>query len=381
VLNLRSFERALHAIDFFDQHIPRTVAHVTAVTVSNRLLSVAEAAALGSLDQYFERADVVVKDPASLLHDVEDIVSRTPDLHERFVLLDRYITDRAKAPVPAMERIPLSDDEEGIRSVEALLAPHQVIAMHHWRGNTNYTRHDLMQDMRRAGALPTGETSTMSMPEPSVDASLTAQLCALIRSDDYQDWLQAWELMRDTMPEGITTFDALEAQFALDVHDCSVTDMFYTLEMELHNEGLADARLTAIRAEFARWVYTHFTEENELNLGNFRGYEAESLWALDQREQAEALFQELTETYPNFAWGYIWWGDQYWMSDWSYEHGPDYDRAESLYRQALAQPDVDDRDGVQDRLDDLYEEREHPEKRERIKQARLQNIQRRKHLE
>ena len=43
VLNLRSFERATNALVFFDHHIPRTVAHVTAMTVSNRLLSTAEA--------------------------------------------------------------------------------------------------------------------------------------------------------------------------------------------------------------------------------------------------------------------------------------------------------------------------------------------------
>ena len=104
----------------------------------------------------------------------------------------------------------------------------------------------------------------------------------------------------------------------------------------------------------------------------------ESLWELGQTEQAEALFQALTETFPTFAWGYIWWGDGYWMSDWSYEYAPDYDRAESIYRQALAMPHLEDRGDVQDRLDDLAEERAHPEKREAIKQVRLRHIQRRK---
>ena len=61
VLNLRSFERATNALVFFDHHIPRTVARVTAMTVSNRLLSTAEAASLGSLDQYFDHAEVVVR--------------------------------------------------------------------------------------------------------------------------------------------------------------------------------------------------------------------------------------------------------------------------------------------------------------------------------
>ena len=72
----------------------------------------------------------------------------------------------------------------------------------------------------------------------------------------------------------------------------------------------------------------------------------------------------MTETFPTFAWGYLWWGDGYWMSDWSYEYAPDYDRAASIYRQALAQPALEDRGDVQDRLDDLADERAHPEKRE-----------------
>jgi len=68
------------------------------------------------------------------------------------------------------------------------------------------------------------------------------------------------------------------------------------------------------------------------------------------------------------------------MSDWSYEYAPDYDRAEAIYRQALAIPHLEDRGDVQDRLDDLAEERAHPEKRARIQQTRLQHIQRRKSL-
>jgi tetratricopeptide (TPR) repeat protein len=380
VLNLRSFERATNALVFFDHHIPRTVAHVTAMTVSNRLLSTAEAASLGSLDQYFDYAEVVVTDPASLLHDVEELVARTPNLQEGFALLDQYLTDRAQAPVSALERLPVHYYEDGIRAVEALLSIRQVRAMHHWQGNTSYTYQEMIRDMLRQGESPTGHPRRVVQEQPSGEMPLSTQLGALMRSEAYEDWLHAWELLRDHTPAHITTFDALERLFHLDVQDCSVTEMLYELDMALHNEGLEDARLTATRAEVARWVYTHFTEESALNLGNFRGYEAESLWELGQTEQAEALFQALIETFPTFAWGYIWWGDGYWMSDWSYEYAPDYDRAEAIYRQALAQPALDDRGDVQDRLDDLADERAHPEKREEIKQARLRHIQRRKSL-
>jgi tetratricopeptide (TPR) repeat protein len=200
-------------------------------------------------------------------------------------------------------------------------------------------------------------------------------------SETYEDWLQAWELIRDHMPASVTTFDALDELFDLDSHECSINDMLYELDSELYTAGLDDPRLPAKRAEVLRWVYTNFPEENALNLGNFRGYEAEALWDLGQKDQAETLFQTLTETYPNFAWGYIWWGDQYWRSDWSYEHAPDYDRAEALYRQALSNPGLDDRRQVQDRLDELSDEQGHPEKRERIKQSRLKHIQRMKNVE
>jgi len=305
------------------------------------------------------------------------LASRFPDAHERLAVVAQYMEDKAKQPVPAMERFPLDYDEEGIQAVEALLAPHKVIAMHHWQGHTDYTRHDLVRDMLRQGGIPEGETDMIVKKTPSGEAPLTTQLCTLMRSEAYEDWWHAWELLRDNTPDHITTFDALETLFHLDVQDCSVNNMLYDLDMALHNAGIDDLQWMAKRAEVARWVYTHFPEESALNLGNFRGYEAESLWEMGQTEQAEALFQALTETFPTFAWGYIWWGDGYWMSDWSYEYVPNYDRAEALYRQALAIPDLEDRGDVQDRLDDLHDEQTHPEKRESIKQTRLLHIQRR----
>src|SRR6266702_1351914 len=183
VLNLRSFARATNALVFFDHHIPRTVAHVTAMTVSNRLLSTAEAASLGSLDQYFDHADVVVTDPATLLHDVEELVARTPDLHERFALLDQYLTDRAHAPVSALERLPVHYYEDGLRAVEGLLGMRQVRAMHHWQGDTSYTYQDMIRDMLRQGESPTGHPHRVVQEQPSGETPLSTQLGALMRSE------------------------------------------------------------------------------------------------------------------------------------------------------------------------------------------------------
>jgi hypothetical protein len=85
-------------------------------------------------------------------------------------------------------------------------------------------------------------------------------------SNNYENWLQAWELIRDNMPDSIMTFDALDEIFDLDIHDCSVNDMLYELDEELSASGLDDLHLLATRAEIARWVYSNFTEETGLNL-------------------------------------------------------------------------------------------------------------------
>src|SRR5687768_9251410 len=99
-----------------------------------------------------------------------------------------------------------------------------------------------------------------------MDTSFTTQLCSLMLSDDYADWLQAWELIRDNMPGNITTFDDLDETFNLDMNDCSINDMLYDLDEELSALELDDLHLLAQRAEIARWVYSNFTEETELNL-------------------------------------------------------------------------------------------------------------------
>jgi hypothetical protein len=151
VLNLRSFERAKHAIVFFDKYIPRTVARVTAATVSNTLLSIEEATSLTSLDHYFEHTDVVVHDSESIAHTLQDIASKTTDTSERLALLGNYMDEKTKAPLPPMEKVDLHYYDEGIRSVEALITPRQVIAMQHWRGNTSYTYQDFVHDMLRHG--------------------------------------------------------------------------------------------------------------------------------------------------------------------------------------------------------------------------------------
>ena len=212
------------------------------------------------------------------------------------------------------------------------------------------------------------------------DKPLLHKLRYLIRSDSYTDWFKAYQLVQNKTPENIKTFDAFDSFFRLDIKACSINNMLYDLEIDLYNEGRDDLNLLKMRVELCRWVYQQFTEESDLNNANFRNFEAESLWEIGETEQAEKLFQELISKFPDFAYGYIYYGDSHWQSDWSYQYGPNYAKAESIYRQALKKPKMEDVSVVQERLDDMLFEKKHPEEREKIKKIRLKHIQSRKNL-
>ena len=201
-----------------------------------------------------------------------------------------------------------------------------------------------------------------------------------MQSSSYKDWLQAWMLIRDKVKEDIKSFDEFYLTFNIDQYGCYINDMLYELEMELHNEGLADLHFMAQRAELCRWVYTQFPDETELNLANFHASEAESLWILGKRDLAESLIEELIRLYPKSSIGYVTLARFYWTSDRSYQFGPDYEKAESIYRHALSIQGLDDCVTLVDNLENMLQEKEHPEDRERIKQSRLKHIQRRKNL-
>jgi tetratricopeptide (TPR) repeat protein len=209
-------------------------------------------------------------------------------------------------------------------------------------------------------------------------SNLPKRFYSLLWSDSYSDWLRAWIFVRDKVPATVTTFDEFDTAFGLDQHGCQIGEILYELEMELHNEGLENLHLMANRAELGHWVYTRFTGESELNLANFRAIEAESLWEIDETDLAEERFQEAIKLFPNIAGIYIHWADCYWIGDRSYAQSANYEYAEAIYREALNNPELDEPYAVEQNLEQLLDEKAHPEKRERIAEFRVKRIKQRK---
>ncbi len=88
LLDLRSFDRAIEAIPFFDKHIGRTVARITHAGVVNRLFDAKEQFS-PNLDVFFSSDEMMEND-----------------------------TDKS---VPEVEKFPVHFYEEGITSIETVL--------------------------------------------------------------------------------------------------------------------------------------------------------------------------------------------------------------------------------------------------------------------
>jgi len=73
---------------------------------------------------------------------------------------------------------------------------------------------------------------------------------------------------------------------------------------------------------------------------------------MGQTAISEAIFSALVAQLPHKGWGYIGWADHYYLMD---NSPKDYARAEAILRQALAQPDLEDREYVLERLQKVYE--------------------------
>lgn len=131
VLDVRTIERAGQAIPFFDKHVPRSVAKVTHAAIVNRLFEAKE-----MLSPNF---DSLFRDPTEIDPEkaVESLTSGAAALLS--------VQEHASRRLPDVEKFPIHFYEDGIEQFRTTLIMRQMIAMEHWRGNTDYSFDDLLK--------------------------------------------------------------------------------------------------------------------------------------------------------------------------------------------------------------------------------------------
>ena len=120
-LDLRSIERAIHALPFFDRHLGRKTAEATEFSIVNRLLGADEQPI--DFDRLFK----------------DEVRTNVEELLEQFkgnpMAALQLLEDEMKAPEPEVVRRSLNFYSDGIDSFRTALKIRQSIAIERWNGN------------------------------------------------------------------------------------------------------------------------------------------------------------------------------------------------------------------------------------------------------
>ena len=143
-LDVRSCERATHAVVFFDRYLARSIARVTHAAIVNHLFP-ATTDGLPALEALFAPAQVTEIDGEAVLRRIAASLQTIQDPQQR---LDRAFTlmeQQSHERLPEVEKLPVHYYAEGIRSFETTLRLRQIVAFEHWRGNTACTLGEVIQ--------------------------------------------------------------------------------------------------------------------------------------------------------------------------------------------------------------------------------------------
>jgi len=143
-LDLRSYERALKAIPFFDEHLGRDAARITHAAVVNRLFEAQEQLP-ANLDIFFSGKDMVERRPEQSGADLKATVEK--GLAEGDVDRPSRVEERVRRALPEIEELPVHFYEDGIGGLEVALRMREIVALEHWMGNADFTLGDAVRMM------------------------------------------------------------------------------------------------------------------------------------------------------------------------------------------------------------------------------------------
>ena len=114
LLDLRSCERALLAIPFFDAHLPRGLVELEDAEVVNRLFPATETNLKLTPDALFDSQIGTGIDPEALVQRLAEKAANAGDLEERMDIVLEDLRSRAREPLPEIERFPVHYAEDGM---------------------------------------------------------------------------------------------------------------------------------------------------------------------------------------------------------------------------------------------------------------------------
>lgn len=161
-------------------------------------------------------------------------------------------------------------------------------------------------------------------------------------------WLQVWDHLKHRFTNDMKSIEDAEKVFS---GMQSLFNWCQDLEQELHNAAIHDRSFYQKRIEYCREFYSFFPDSDELLTINMKRAEAESYFSLGKVEEGDKAFRAIIEEFPDSVWGYIGWGDMYYLFSHS---GIDKNliKAKEIYQMAL-NINSEEKKYVIDRLESL----------------------------
>ena len=192
-------------------------------------------------------------------------------------------------------------------------------------------------------------TPPHNLPREQISV-LYEQANAYLGSKDYKNaseiFLKAWEAIRYKNKPEYKDMSFLDEQYSSNFF---ISNLVQDIELSLRNAATRDPVYSEKLIVYCREFVQMFPGEDESIVHNMRRAIAEAYSRLGDYERANLEFQKIVEDYPHNLWGYIGWGDIYFL-----DKNADFAKAKELYLKALAiTKDEFDIMVVQERLEDL----------------------------
>jgi hypothetical protein len=152
VLNTRSIERALAAVEFFDQRLPLDVARLAYITIVTRLFSAEEMLSIEDLHEFFERTPTQELNPEAFIEKIYNAKAAKKGFFPNARAFIEIVEEIARQKPPEMEKIPTDlygEEGGGLGHLSYQLRIRQTVAYRHWQGNTDYTALDAVRELMR----------------------------------------------------------------------------------------------------------------------------------------------------------------------------------------------------------------------------------------
>ena len=163
-----------------------------------------------------------------------------------------------------------------------------------------------------------------------------------------KEWEKAWRGIVLAMDSG--NYHSIE-DFDEDFSGLqSVFNWASDYEAELHNAIIDDISFAQIRIDFCTEYLERVSDKEGHNSLSMRRAIAETYFRMGMRDEGEKAFEEITEEYPAWAWGWIGWADEYSF----YPEHKDCDKAIKLLSHALEIDGIDEIRVIKERLQEVY---------------------------